>query len=126
VGPIIYAGEHREGRYPTLAISFAEVPLVFACMSDETTDRAPGPNRGVRIAADVGQGACLVVKWMTTVGVVEWGRVVGLLGSGDPLQLLQAVNDGVRGGDALSVAQAMTELEQLIEAAAGLGTAPAP
>lgn len=117
--PIIYAGGYRPGLFPTLSISFHDAPLVFLAMSSEGSERTPGPNGAVRSLVDAGQGPCFVLKWPTTVSWLAWTRIVDAVESSDGLQLLAALHDGIVGRTVQLANEATSELEQLVEAAAG-------
>lgn len=117
--PIIYAGGHLPGRFPTIFVSFHDVALVFVAMTAETTERTPGPNGAVRSLADAGQGPCFVLKWPTTVGQPAWTRIVEAVESPDGLQLIVALHEGIVGRSVQLANEATSELEQLVQAAAG-------
>lgn len=116
--PIIYAGGYRPGMFPTVSISFHDVPMVFLAMSAEGTERTPGPNGAVRSLADAGQGPCFVLKWPTTVSYLAWERIVEAVESADALQLLAALHEGIAGRTVQLANEATSELEQLIDSAA--------
>lgn len=119
--PVLYTGDHRPGRWPTITISFGSVPMVFVAMSDEAVDREPAPNRAVRITTDVGQGPVAVLKWMTTVDVVAWGRIIDTIESGEALQLLVGIHTAAAAGDSALMQQSVFELEVMVEQAARFG-----